>query len=46
MEIELKILPNILITGTPGVGKSTFAKILSEIEPRLTHFNVGELINK
>lgn len=46
MEIESIILPNILITGTPGVGKSTFAKILSELETKLTHYNIGELITK
>ncbi len=39
-------MPNILITGTPGVGKSTICKILCEIEPRLRHYNIGELINK
>lgn len=33
--------PNMLVTGTPGVGKSTFAKRLAE-EMGLRHVDVGE----
>jgi adenylate kinase len=38
-----KPLPNILVTGTPGTGKSETAKRLAEITG-LKHLNVGELV--
>ena len=40
-------LPNILITGTPGTGKSTLARLLAESQPqRLRHLNVSELVKE
>ena len=44
MEIERKI-PNILITGTPGVGKSTISKLLGEYIDELRHYDVGKIVN-
>jgi len=38
-------IPNILITGTPGVGKTTTAKLLSEYVEGLKFVNTGELVN-
>ncbi|KAJ9443620.1 Adenylate kinase isoenzyme 6-like protein [Diplonema papillatum] len=38
-------VPNILITGTPGVGKSSLAKAISEATP-LTHIDVGKIVKE
>jgi len=39
--------PVIIITGTPGTGKSTHAQLLAEESPvPLTHINVGELVKE
>uniref|UniRef100_A0A7R9WQZ0 Adenylate kinase isoenzyme 6 homolog n=1 Tax=Craspedostauros australis TaxID=1486917 RepID=A0A7R9WQZ0_9STRA len=38
-------MPNILITGTPGVGKTSTAKLLAE-RTGFHHVNVGELIKQ
>ena len=35
--------PNILVTGTPGTGKTTTSELISR-ETGLEHINVGELI--
>lgn len=45
MEIESLILPNILITGTPGVGKTTISQLLCSYVPEMRYYNLGELIN-
>mmetsp|Transcript_115959 Transcript_115959/g.334859 ORF Transcript_115959/g.334859 Transcript_115959/m.334859 type:complete len:187 (-) Transcript_115959:2815-3375(-) len=38
--------PNILITGTPGTGKTTTAAMIAEKISFLRHLNVGELIKE
>ena len=38
-------LPNVLVTGTPGVGKSAFCTRLCELTG-FTHLNVGELVRE
>lgn len=45
--------PNILVTGTPGVGKSTLGKLLSEyvegfkyVDVRNSFIQVGKLVNE
>lgn len=37
--------PNILITGTPGTGKTTFAQALAE-RTGLTYLSVGDLVKQ
>lgn len=37
--------PNILVTGTPGTGKTTMATALAEAT-QLRHLNVGELVRQ
>ncbi|KAI8109999.1 hypothetical protein M9434_001275 [Picochlorum sp. BPE23] len=37
--------PNILITGTPGTGKTTTCSLLAE-STGLTHVNIGDLVKK
>lgn len=39
-----RALPNILITGTPGTGKSTTAEALQGAAPSLRFINVGDLV--
>jgi adenylate kinase len=39
--------PNIIITGTPGTGKTTHAQLLVDLSPvPLQHINVGELVKQ
>jgi len=38
--------PNVLITGTPGTGKTTTASLLAERFDFLQHVNVGEIIKQ
>ncbi|CEG47276.1 adenylate kinase isoenzyme 6-like [Plasmopara halstedii] len=38
--------PNILVTGTPGTGKTSMCQQLAERSQFLTHVNVGELIKE
>ena len=37
--------PNILITGTPGTGKTTMSSALAEAA-QLRHVNIGELVKE
>lgn len=37
--------PNILVTGTPGTGKTTIASALAEAA-QLRHVNIGELVKE
>lgn len=37
--------PNVLVTGTPGVGKSTTSSLLSDAT-QLHHINIGELVKQ
>ena len=42
-----KTLPVIVITGTPGTGKSTHAELLVQESPvPLQHINVGEFVKQ
>lgn len=42
--VERKI-PNILVTGTPGTGKTTTSELIAEATG-LTHVNVGDLVKQ
>jgi adenylate kinase len=43
----MKRSPNILITGTPGTGKSSLAELLVQHRfPGLKHLNISELIKE
>ena len=51
MEIEpeknmKRALPNILVTGTPGVGKTTLCKLLEGYIPKMKYISVADIINK
>lgn len=39
-------LPNILITGTPGSGKTTLAELLAISLPGFTHTEIGKLVKE
>lgn len=39
----MRHLPNILVTGTPGTGKTTTCELLAE-STGFTHVNVGDLV--
>ena len=42
-----KTAPCIIITGTPGTGKTTHAELLAQESPvPLKHINVGELVKQ
>ena len=46
-ESSVKIAPCIIITGTPGTGKTTHAQMLAEESPiPLKHINIGELVKE
>lgn len=39
---ESRKLPNLVITGTPGCGKTSHAEMVAELCPELKHINVSE----
>jgi adenylate kinase len=43
---QMRIAPNILITGTPGTGKSSLAEMLMHSVDGLKHLNISELIKE
>jgi adenylate kinase len=43
-QIDRKV-PNILVTGTPGTGKTTTSELIAEATG-LTHVNVGDLVKQ
>ena len=46
-DAEQRKLPVILLTGTPGTGKTTHAQLLAQQSPvPLKHINVGELVKE
>ncbi|OQS07599.1 adenylate kinase [Thraustotheca clavata] len=45
MEEMARRMPNILITGTPGTGKTTMSQLLAE-KTHLEYINVGELVKQ
>ena len=46
-QLNSRTRPNILITGTPGTGKSTHAQLLVQASPvPLQHINVSELVKE
>ena len=45
MDVETsKSRPNVLVTGTPGTGKTTLSKLLGEYVEGMQVINVGQLI--
>lgn len=45
MSGEKRERPNILVTGTPGTGKTTTCSLLADAT-KLRHVNVGDLVKK
>jgi adenylate kinase len=43
---QMRVVPNILITGTPGTGKSSLAEMLMHSVDGLKHLNISELIKE
>ncbi|KAF8437352.1 AAA domain-containing protein [Terfezia claveryi] len=41
--MSFRELPNIIITGTPGVGKTTHAQLLADLTP-LEHFSINDIV--
>ncbi|KAK0739197.1 POS9-activating factor FAP7 [Apiosordaria backusii] len=39
-----RTLPNIIITGTPGTGKTTHATLLAERRPELKHLSINDIV--
>lgn len=37
-----RLLPNIIITGTPGCGKTTHGALLAQLNPKLKHISISE----
>lgn len=45
LEMPERTKPNILITGTPGTGKTTHADLVAA-EAHLTHLNISDLVRE
>jgi adenylate kinase len=46
-DVSVRKRPNILVTGTPGTGKSTHAQLLVQSSPvPLQHINVSDLVKE
>ncbi|KRX08112.1 P-loop containing nucleoside triphosphate hydrolase [Pseudocohnilembus persalinus] len=43
---QLRTKPNILVTGTPGVGKTTFCQLLEGTIENLEHINIGKYVHE
>lgn len=41
-----RALPNIIITGTPGTGKTTHCEMLAEQCPELKHLSVNQIVKE
>lgn len=41
-----RALPNIIITGTPGTGKTTHCEVLAEKCPELKHLSVNQIVKE
>lgn len=41
-----RTLPNIIITGTPGTGKTTHCEVLAEKCPELKHLSVNQVVKE
>ena len=39
-------LPSILITGTPGTGKTSLCEAVCELVPGLVHINISDLVKQ
>lgn len=47
MSLPQRKLPNIIITGTPGVGKSTHCELLAANEDLgLTHLSINKIVKE
>lgn len=44
-KFQLRSIPNILVTGTPGTGKTTLATLLNEAL-HFTYINIGKLVTE
>ena len=44
--VDKRELPNVLITGTPGCGKSTFAQMVASSLKGFRYVNVGDMVKE
>ncbi|KAJ3073911.1 P-loop containing nucleoside triphosphate hydrolase protein [Rhizoclosmatium globosum] len=45
-EMRQRSFPNILITGTPGTGKTVTSSMVAQAVPGMTHIEVGKLVKE